>query len=294
MRRSLFRAALAALCLLAVPAAGLAQDDEARAAAEQAYIIRWATNNSLFVLYHEMAHLLVHKLSLPVLGKEEDAADNMASWILLRKGTPEASLALADAARGWQLSGIAYGTEFDKEDFYDSHSLNQQRAYQIVCLMVGNNAEQFGPVAREYAIDQGRQSSCRFDYEQVDSSFTSVLQPHWDKNTRGTRIEISYNSAAGRLSEAAEAFRESGIFEDVAEELRANYSIPGLINFRAKRCGESNAFYSPSASEVIFCYELMDSFMDMIAENLPEDLGMPEAAPPAPTGLGKADKNQRQ
>ena len=37
----------------------------------------FAANNSLFFIYHEVGHLLIDQLALPVLGKEEDAADNM-------------------------------------------------------------------------------------------------------------------------------------------------------------------------------------------------------------------------
>ncbi|MDB5507185.1 MAG: hypothetical protein JWR75_1823 [Devosia sp.] len=293
MPRLLVRIVVATLCLFAplasaVQAADLTKTQEAR-------VNEWAANNALWVLYHELAHLLVDQLDLPVLGKEEDAADNMASWTLLKKGTPEAIQALADAARGWQLSGAAYGDDFVKEDFYDSHSLNQQRTFQIVCLMVGADEESFGKVAKAYAMDNNRQYSCRFDYEQVAASFDAVLAPHWAKNSRGTRVVIEYNTSAGRLAAAAEAFQNSGVFEAVAAELETQYSIPGIVNFRAKRCGEENAFYDPNLVEIIFCYELMDSFIKQMTKSLEkgevaEDIII---AAPASTGLGKADKNKR-
>ena len=31
--------------------------------------------------------------------------------------------------------------------YYDEHGLDWQRAYQIVCLMVGSNPDQFGQLA---------------------------------------------------------------------------------------------------------------------------------------------------
>ena len=44
------------------------------ASAEQ---LRFVTTNSEFTLLHEMGHLLIHELQLPVLGREEDAADQL-------------------------------------------------------------------------------------------------------------------------------------------------------------------------------------------------------------------------
>ncbi len=81
--------------------------------------------------------MLVHQRSTcRCWARRRDAADNMATWTLLRKGTPEADQALADAAYGWLLSGIAYNSTIEDEDLYGNHSLDRQRAFQIVCLMV--------------------------------------------------------------------------------------------------------------------------------------------------------------
>lgn len=132
------------VCLLWIP--GLAQAQELTKA-QRAEIRRFASNNSLFVLYHEVAHLLFHQLDLPILGREEDAADNMATWTLLNKRTPESDRALADAAQGWILSGIAYDSGGDESDYAAGHSLDKQRAYQIVCLMVGMDETAFRPIA---------------------------------------------------------------------------------------------------------------------------------------------------
>ena len=123
----------------------------------------FAANNSLYFIYHEVGHLLIDQLALPVLGREEDAADNMATYMLLRQNSPRANRILTDAARGWLLSGNVYDTDFDTSDFYDAHSFDHQRAYQIVCLMVGKNPKLFGDVADDYDMEKGRQETCAWD-----------------------------------------------------------------------------------------------------------------------------------
>jgi Putative metallopeptidase len=45
----------------------------------------------------------------------------------------------------------------DKVAYYDEHWLNQQRAYQIVCLMVGSDDEKFKDLAKETKLPEERQ-----------------------------------------------------------------------------------------------------------------------------------------
>lgn len=207
---------------------------------------RFAANNSLFVLYHEVGHLLFDQLELPVLGREEDAADNVATWTLLRQGTAEAHQALKDAARGWALSGITYDSGGHESDFAAAHSLDKQRAYQIVCLMIGKDDDAFRPVANEYRLDRDRQTSCQWDYEMIDRSLDQLLTASEARNGRGTKVVVTYHEVGGRLKLAADAFRASGVFDQVADELRARYNLRETVRFNARRCGEPNAFYQPT------------------------------------------------
>jgi len=285
MRRMIAFLLLTMLAPTGQPA--MAQDLSGFSKSQRAEIIRFAANNSLFVLYHELAHLLVDQLQLPVLGREEDAADNMATWVLLNKRSPEMDQALVDAAQGWVLTGIAYG-EPDDHDLAAGHSLDKQRAFQIVCLMVGSDETAFRPIANQYAIGRDRQDSCYWDYQLVDRSLEGLLGERANKNGNGTRVSVTYHDAGGRLKLAADAFRSSGVFDTVAEDLRNNYPVRAPVQFNARRCGEANAYYDPTTIEVIFCYELMQEFMELYAAELPEPMTMA----PRPSGAGK-EKNGR-
>lgn len=241
-----------------------AQDMTGFSKQERNDTIRFAANNSLFVLYHEMGHLLIDQLKLPVLGREEDAADNMATWTLLTRRSDDAETTLADAAEGWLLTGAAYNSGEYEEDFAAAHSLDKQRAYQIVCMMVGSDEKAFRPIANQYAIARDRQDSCFFEYELVDRSLKNVLDGHITE--RGTtEVNVTYHDAGGRLKLAADAFRSSGVFDEVADEVRSRYKLPRPVRFNARRCGEPNAFYDPDTVEIIFCYELMKDFMELYA-----------------------------
>lgn len=234
----------------------------------------FAANNSLFFIYHEVGHLLIDQLALPVLGKEEDAADNMATYMLLRQEATRSNRILIDSARGWLLSGDKYDTEFDKSDFYDSHSFDHQRAYQIVCLMVGSDVKLFGGIANEYGIDPERQESCNGDYALVQRTMETLLGPQWALRDREpSTVQLVYSpNYNDDFKTAADVFKRSGAFEQIAQELRLSYSLPKTVTMRARACsGDANAYYDADEVEVIFCYELMADLLALFAEKLPED-----------------------
>lgn len=252
------------LSITALPA--LAQDLSALSKQERADTLRFAVNNSLFTLYHEVAHLLIDRLALPVLGKEEDAADNFATWILLEQKSPDANQTLEDAAEGWILTGRSYDDYFGGDDYASGYSPDRHRAMQIVCLMVGADRAAFRNVANAYDIPAERQQTCLYDFELIDRSLGRLLSA----SGSGTRVEVTYHDGGTRLRLAERVFRGSGIFDRVADEVRQSYRIDGRVKFTARRCGESNAFYDPATTEIIFCYELMEDFMQLYAEQLPQ------------------------
>lgn len=251
------------LSLSALPAS--AQDLSGLSKQERADALRFAVNNGLFTLYHEVAHLLIDKLGLPVLGKEEDAADNIATWMLLEKKTPDANQTLEDAVDGWVLTGLSYADYFDGPDYVSGYSPDRHRAMQIACLMVGADGAAFRRMARAYDIPEERQHTCLYDYELMDRSLDKLL----GDGGSGTRVDVTYHDGGVRLRLAERVFRGSGIFENVADELRRGYRINGPVQFTARRCGEANAYYDTTTTEVIFCYELMEEFMRLYVDDLP-------------------------
>jgi hypothetical protein len=101
------------------------------------------TGNMLFVVLHEMAHGLIADLQLPVLGREEDAADQFATVAMLKMGTEFSHRTLVNAAKGWFLSDRRSRERGDQVVYYDAHGLDLQRDYNIICILVGSDTERF-------------------------------------------------------------------------------------------------------------------------------------------------------
>jgi len=221
--------------------------------------VRYVINNSLFTIYHEVGHLLIDKLDWPVLGREEDIADNFATYVLLSQRRRSFQLALKDAALGWKLEDQFFGGERDDSDYYAVHSLDLQRAFQIVCMMVGEDRDTFYITAQEWGIDTMRQSTCQDDYQKISRSIERLIKSN-PNSSLTAKVVIEYERAGADLSLAYKTLRESRLLESVAEDLRNNYGLTQDIKITASRCGEANAFYDQDTSEIIMCYELLQDY----------------------------------
>src|SRR5262249_42860822 len=123
--------------------------------AQQMETVEFGFNNALFFLFHEMGHAMISEFGLPILGREEDAADTLSALVLLEMDDPLFDKALKDSVEGWTLSS----DEGADPDLWDEHSLDKQRAYSILCMMVGKDAKKFKDVADKLEMPDERRES---------------------------------------------------------------------------------------------------------------------------------------
>jgi hypothetical protein len=224
-------------------------------------IVEFVVSNMLFVGFHEMGHALAGQLRLPILGRAEDAADSFAALALLDEGSVNV---LVQAARGMFLMDRRDRKNGDVPDFSDAHSLDQQRAFQIVCLMVGSDAKQFKELADRVHLPESRQRSCRDDYDSAKNAWQSVLKPHQRAADQPTStIEIAYEAGHGKLDNYARSFRSIGLLETFAAYVSSRYVLPRPIALAMKACGGPNAWWDPPTLSEAICYELADDFVDL-------------------------------
>lgn len=259
-----FAALATGLALLAMPA--LAAGDSKLTDEQKAQAMDFAMHDAIFTLYHESGHLLVHELGLPVLGKEEDAADSLAVVQIFKntKDADELFNTMNDVADGWYYSSLNMTDE--DIDTYDDHSLDIQRANTMVCMMVGANPDEFGETADAYEMDADQQDACAETYQQAVDSWDKELAPHLAK-TPGADIPVTYEKA-GEYQQFADELKSRKVLETIAEELRTNYALPGPVTFAAKQCDEANAFYDPETHAITYCYELAADMYQKGVDNL--------------------------
>jgi hypothetical protein len=227
-------------------------------------LVEFVTGNMLFVLLHELAHSSITQMGLPVLGKMEDAADSFAAQKLIRIGSDFSHRVLSESARGWFLADRRDQKTGDKVAYYDEHGLNQQRAYQIVCFMVGSDEDKFKDIATESKLPEARQDSCAGDYSNAVFSWATMLKAHRrTPDQPKTKIDVVYGPAKGKLEALADAARSVQLLEVVAAGAEDELAWPAPFTFEMQSCGYPNARWDLSTHKLTLCYELAAEFEDL-------------------------------
>jgi hypothetical protein len=234
-------------------------------------LAEFVSGNMLFVLLHELAHTTIQELDLPVLGKEEDAADSFASLTLIHIKSEFSERVLAEAAKGWFMADRRDRKEGESLVYYDEHGLNQQRAYQIVCYMIGADPVRFKDLAAETKLPKDRQESCSEDYRKAAKSWGMVLQPHVrTPDQPETKIDVIYGDATGKYEIAAHMARSIRLLEGVAQRSAELVVWPAPFSLEMLECGFINARWVRSARKLTLCYELAEDFAELY-----RDYGIP-------------------
>jgi hypothetical protein len=132
-----------------------------------------------YFFLHEIGHALIDTLKLPVLGREEDAADRFAAFVLLQSGPDVASRTLRSTA--WAFRHDARGRKLDETDFADVHGLDAQRFYDLVCLAYGKDPVTFREAPARAGLPLDRAEECAAEWRQVRYGYQTVLGKYLDR-----------------------------------------------------------------------------------------------------------------
>lgn len=236
--------------------------------------VEFVAGNTLFILLHEMGHVHFSEMKLPVLGREEDEADTFAAITMLKIGTAFSQRVLRNASQGWFFSERRDQQTGAKPLYYDEHDLSAQRAYQIVCLMVGSDPVKFKGLADEAKMPEPRQQSCKRDYAKAMQSWDMVLKPYLRAPDQPeTKVNVVYGDALGNFEVFARSFRAVRMLETVAERHVSNYVWPASFTMEMSSCDGPNASWDDETRTLKICYQLAFDFAQLYLAYVP-------AAPP--------------
>jgi hypothetical protein len=133
------------------------------------------------VFFHEFGHVVFYMLKVPVLGREEDAADAFSAYLMLNFGYDEAKRLIAGTAYQFRKDLQKPEVILSVKDFSDSHGTPAQRFYNLLCIAFGANSEVFMDIVSKGYLPVERALGCEDEYRHLAHAFRTLIRPHIDE-----------------------------------------------------------------------------------------------------------------
>jgi hypothetical protein len=148
------------------------------------------------VFLHEIGHAVFNLLQVPILGREEDAADQFADYLILHMDKDEQRKVVGGIA--YMYAREAQDKSVKMKQFADVHGTSGQRLYNLMCLAYGSDAAGFADVVEKKYLPESRAEGCGDEYKQVDYAMRKLIVPSFDqaKIKTGTRRKLLKPEAA--------------------------------------------------------------------------------------------------
>ena len=137
------------------------------------------------IVLHEAGRAVFDIFGVPRLGSEEDAADQLASFVGLQFGKDVSRILVKGTYYVWDTYDYDIRVQNNQQfNFADRASVAPQRAYNLLCIAYGGDPATFQELVDKGLLDRvmpaGRASDCPDEYQQVAQAFDSTIKPHVD------------------------------------------------------------------------------------------------------------------
>jgi hypothetical protein len=153
---------------------------------------------TLDVFLHETGHAVFNMLQIPVLGREEDAADQFAAYIMLRLSKDEARRMILGSAYQHTIQMPGPQVTLPLRSFSDEHSTPAQRAFNVLCIAYGADKKLFADIVEKDFLPKRRAEGCETEYEDLTFAMTKLIGPHIDKRAAKKFHEIWTRTVGAR------------------------------------------------------------------------------------------------
>ncbi|CAN7729595.1 DUF4344 domain-containing metallopeptidase [Bradyrhizobium sp. LjRoot220] len=157
----------------------------------------------LAVFLHETAHAVFNMLQIPVLGREEDAADQFAAYVMLRLSKDEARRMILGSAYHHAIQMPGPQVTVPIRSLAGEHSTPAQRTFNILCIAYGADKTLFADLVEKDFLPKDRAEVCAREYDDLDFAMTKLISPHIDKRLAGKFHEVWARTVSTRRAHLA-------------------------------------------------------------------------------------------
>jgi hypothetical protein len=134
------------------------------------------------VFLHEVGHALFDQLHIPILGHEEDAADQFAAFIMVHLSPAVARDAIAGVA--WMYAQEDKSSKISQSSLANVHGLAGQRYYNTLCMAYGAEPGVFNDLIERKLLPEERAEGCEDEYRQVAFALQALMRRYIDVSAR--------------------------------------------------------------------------------------------------------------
>lgn len=131
-----------------------------------------------FTMLHELGHAVFDLFNVPLFGRNEDGADQVAAYVALQL-SPELALKMVKGGAVFLRRAQEDPKAF--VDYVDNHGSSSQRFANIFCMAYGFDKSAYAFVADQGLVPPERLANCAAEYKQVENAFAKTLLPRLDK-----------------------------------------------------------------------------------------------------------------
>ncbi|HEX4498960.1 MAG TPA: DUF4344 domain-containing metallopeptidase [Thermoanaerobaculia bacterium] len=133
---------------------------------------------TLFALFHETGHALIDLYQLPVAGGREEAADQLATLVLLGSGKEGGSTAVDSASTLLtQARKADVRAQLARVPFWSGHGFDEARLTDILCWVYGRDPEAFQELVGDGTLPAARAAGCAAAAEAMAKTWAEPLAP---------------------------------------------------------------------------------------------------------------------
>jgi len=254
-------------------------------------IYEFATNASMGIIFHEIGHLIVDEFNVPIFNNEEDVADSFMAWSLIQIPDEYASYedyeyyaeephkvikGISDYYYYLTLLGRDTSEVYGKDSEYAIHSTDNKRFFNIACFMKGSNPEVFNTYITKRGFDYILEDQCDYNYWQMSDAWWDVFKG----SAQGEEYEFWEVYVENYVQKIFLEFQDTNVtihqyFEEYAkptilyflQNVIAQVKLQEDYILSFEYCGgDINAYYISSQNKILFCYELVEEFMNVKTE----------------------------
>lgn len=222
----------------------------------------------VFILLHELGHAMIHELGLPAVGREEDAADEFATLIsgaALGDGGRQSALV---AAQWFRLMGHSQ-LKLSDMPFWDEHSLDSQRFFNILCLIYGADSQATSNIITPL-VPYTRLRTAAERHAQKAANWKRLLSPHTNGATplplnpvlpdprEPRKVHFQADNPAGTLLPVSQ-LRRIQQFQAVQTWLNLKFSPPKHLYARYTSTDVPLNLFLPMTGQLIMSRQFFDS-----------------------------------